>query len=194
VNAFSVADLDASKNACADFNGYVNGKWLAANPIPSDRTSWGSMEVLAERSIAIQHQLAEQAAADAKATGVEKIVGDFWATGMDEAKIEAQGIKPIEGRLAELDKLTDADSISAYLRDAASKGEAYLFDFGPEADFKNSEMNIAYATQGGLGLPDTTYYKDAEYKQERTDYEAHIAKVLETGGCRRRRRREQAKT
>jgi putative endopeptidase len=182
VNAFTVADLDASKNACADFNGYVNGKWLAANPIPSDRTSWGSMEVLAERSIAIQHQLAEQAAADAKATGVEKIVGDFWATGMDEAKIEAQGIKPIEGRLAELDKLTDADSISAYLRDAASKGEAYLFDFGPEADFKNSEMNIAYATQGGLGLPDVTYYKDADKKQDLANYEAHVARVLELSG------------
>src|SRR4030095_14448340 len=85
-------------------------------------------------------------------------------------------------RLADLDKLTDADSISAYLRDAASKGEAYLFDFGPEADFKNSEMNIAYATQGGLGLPDTTYYKDADKKQDLANYEAHVGRVLELSG------------
>jgi len=182
VNAFAAADLDATKNACADLNGYVNGKWLAANPIPGDRVSWGSMEVLAERSVAVQHQLAEQAAADANAKGVEKIVGDFWATGMDEAKIEAQGIKPIEGRLAEIDKLTDADSIAAYLRDSASKGEGYLFDFGPEADFKNSQMNIAYASQAGLGLPDTTYYTDADKKEQRDLYEKHVAKVLELSG------------
>ena len=95
---FSRADLDASKNACTDFDGYVNGKWLAANPIPGDRTSWGAFEMLDERSNAVQRQLAEQAAADANATGVKKIVGDLWATGMDEAKINAQGIEPLEDR------------------------------------------------------------------------------------------------
>src|SRR3546814_8716491 len=92
-------DLDSSMNACVDLNAYANGKWLAANPVPGDRTSWGAFEMLNERSIAVQHQLAEQAAADADATGVKKIVGDFWATGMDEAKINAQGITPIQDRL-----------------------------------------------------------------------------------------------
>lgn len=48
--AFNVADLDTSKNACMDFAGFVNGKWLAANPVPGDKTSWGSFEMLDERS------------------------------------------------------------------------------------------------------------------------------------------------
>src|SRR4249919_432983 len=126
VNTFQVGDLDATKNACTDFNGYVNGKWLAANAIPGDRTSWGSMEVLDERSTSVQRQLAEQAAADAKATGVEKIVGDLWATGMDEAKIEAQGIKPLAGRLSEIDALSTGDAVADYLRSSAAKGEGYV--------------------------------------------------------------------
>ena len=95
VGRFLIGDLDTTKDACADFGGFANGKWLAANAIPGDRTSWGAFEMLDERSSAAQQQLAEQAAADKNATGVEKIVGDLWATGMDEAKINAQGLSLI---------------------------------------------------------------------------------------------------
>jgi len=179
---FAPTDLDTTKNACGDFGGYVNGKWLAANPIPGDRSSWGAFDALAERSLGVQHQLAEEAAAEPHATGIDKIVGDFWATGMDEAKVNAQGIEPMKGRLAEIDALTDAPSIAQYLRDSAAKGQNTLFGFGPEADFKNSSMNIAYATQGGLGLPDRGYYFDKDKQDKLAAYQAHIAKVLELSG------------
>lgn len=182
VNRFELANLDTSKNACTDFNGYVNSKWLAANPIPGDRSSWGAFEMLDERSSGVQHQLAEQAAADTKATGVEKIVGDIYATGMDEAKINAQGIEPLKADLAEIDALTDTASIAEYLRKTAATGEGFLFDFDSGADFDAPEMNIAYASQSGLGLPDTTYYTDADKKDKRDAYVAHIAKVLELSG------------
>jgi putative endopeptidase len=194
VNRFLVSDLDTSKNACTDFGGYVNGKWLAANAIPSDRTSWGAFEMLAERSTAVQHQLAEQAAADKNATGVEKIVGDLWSTGMDEAKINAQGIEPIKGELAAIDGLNDKDAIVAYLRSSAAKGQNGLFGFGAEADFKNSAVNMAYASQGGLGLPDKEYYIAASNKDKLQAYERHIAKVLELSGVPAADAAAQAKT
>jgi len=182
VNRFQVADLDTSKNACTDFTGYANGKWLAANPIPGDRTSWGAFEMLDERSTAVQRQLAEQAAAHANATGVEKIVGDLWATGMDEAKINAQGIEPIKADLAAIDGLASKEAIVEYLSANAAKGRNFLFGFGGEADFKDSSMVMAYASQGGLGLPDPEYYTKAENKEKLQAYEAHIAKVLELSG------------
>jgi putative endopeptidase len=182
VNAFQIGDLDTTKNACGDFGGYVNGKWLAANAIPGDRTSWGAFEMLDERSTAVQRQIAEQSAADANATGVKKIVGDMWATGMDEAKINAQGIKPLESRLAAIDTLNDTNGIAQYLRESAAKGENVLFGFGPEADFKNSSMNLAFATQGGLGLPDRGYYFDKDKKDKLEAYQSHVAKVLELSG------------
>ncbi len=182
MNRFMVADLDTSKNACADFGAYANGKWLAANAIPGDRASWGSFEVLGERSIAVQKQLAEQAAADQNATGVEKIVGDLWATGMDEAKVNAQGIDPIKPELAAIESLQDKDAIVAYLRSSAAKGQNSLFGFGASPDFKDSSTNIAYAFQGGLGLPDPEYYTSADNKDKLEAYQAHIAKVLELSG------------
>jgi len=181
-NQFKATDIDASKNVCNNLGDYVNGKWLATNAIPGDRTSWGAFEMLAERSLAVQHQLAERAAADPKATGVEKLVGDFWATGMDEKAIEAQGIKPLNSRLAEIDGLTDGASVAQYLRDAAARGENALFGFGPSPDFKDSNVNIAYAFQGGLGLPDKAYYFDADKKDKLEAYQQHVAKVLALSG------------
>ena len=182
MNSFKAADIDANGNACTNFGDYINKNWLAANPIPGDRTSWGAFEMLDERSTAVQHQLAEQAAAMKNASGIDKIIGDMYATGMDQAKVEAQGIKPIEANLAEIDKLTDTATIAEYLRQAYAKGEGMLFGFGPEADFKNSKMNIAYAAQGGLGLPDRGYYFDADKKAKLDAYQQHIAKVLELSG------------
>ncbi|MCD9006630.1 peptidase [Luteimonas sp. XNQY3] len=182
VNRFEIGDLDTSRNACTDFDGYANGKWLAANAIPGDRTSWGAFEMLDERSTAIQRQLAEQSAADTAATGVEKIVGDFWATGMDEAKINAQGIEPLQGRLAAIEALADGPAVAEYLRQTHARGEGGLFGFGPEADFDVPTMHIAYAMQGGLGLPDASYYTDADKAPVRAQYVAHVAKMLELSG------------
>jgi putative endopeptidase len=181
-NQFRATDLDASKNVCSDFGGHVNGKWLAGNAIPGDRTSWGAFEMLAERSIAVQRQLAEEAAKNARSTGVQKIVGDFWATGMDEAKINAQGIAPLKGRLAEIDGLRDGAGIAEYLRQSFARGEGAVFGFGPSADFKDSSMNIAYVAQAGLGLPDVEYYRKDEHKEKLAAYEKHVAKILELSG------------
>ncbi|MGA6180304.1 M13 family metallopeptidase [Stenotrophomonas sp. NPDC077421] len=181
-NAFHPSDLDTSLDACTAFGDYVNSKWLAANEIPADRTSWGAFTILDERSVTVQHQLAEQVAAIKNPTGIEKIVGDFWASGMDEAKINAQGVEPLKADLTAIDSLQNKDAIADYLRSSAAKGQNVLFAFGPEADFKNSSMNMAYASQGGLGLPDTTYYTDARYADKLKAYQAHVAKVLELSG------------
>jgi len=181
-NAFHVSDLDTGIDACTDFGAHVNGKWLAANEIPGDRTSWGAFTILDERSVAVQHQLVEQTAAIKNPNHIEKIVGDFWATGMDEATINAQGIEPLKAELATIDGLADTAAIADYLRTSAAKGENVLFGFGAEADFKNSSVNMAYATQGGLGLPDKSFYFDADKADKLKAYEAHIAKVLELAG------------
>ena len=182
VNRFQASDLDTTVNACHDFNAYANGSWLAANDIPGDRTSWGSFEMLTERTLAVQRQLAEQAAADDAASGVEKIVGDFWATGTDRAGIDAQGITPIQGVIDAIEALDTPESVADYLRASAADGHNVLFSFGASPDFKDSTVNIAYAAQGGLGLPDKTYYFDDAHADKLAAYEEHVARVLELSG------------
>jgi putative endopeptidase len=179
---FSPADIDATQNICTDINANANAKWLAANPIPADQTRWGAFNVLNERSLQVQKQIAEQVAAKPEQSGIEKIVADFWATGMDEAKLNADGIAPLQDGLAAIDALTDGASIAEYLRQTAARGQNPLFGFGPEADFKNSAVNMAYASQGGTSLPDRTYYFDKDKQAIREAYVKHIAKVLELAG------------
>ena len=183
VIALQATDLDTSVSACTDLNQFVNGKWLAANPVPADRTTWGSFELLAERSLEIQHALVENLAARPDADGTAKLIGDIWATGMDEAAIEAAGLAPLQPMLDGIAALDSGDAVAQWLRDSYAKGQAFVFGFGPEADFKNSSMNIAYATQGGLGLPDKGYYFDEKHAAIREAYVAHIAKVLELAGA-----------
>ncbi len=175
---FQASDVDPQIAACVDFGAHTNAKWLRANPIPADQTSWGAFNVLAERSLQVQKQLAEQAAAREAPTGIEKIVADFWITGMDEAKLDADGAAPLASRLAEIDALTDGASVAAHLRTVAARGENPLFGFEPEADFNNSAVNMAYAMQGGTGLPDRTYYFDADKQAIRDAYVQHIARML----------------
>ena len=110
-------------------------------------------------------------------------VGDFWATGMDEARIEAQGLMPLQSRLAEIEGLTDAASIAEYLRRSAARGEGQIFGFGPEADFQDPSKQIAYAVQGGLSLPDRGYYFDKDKQDTLAAYQMHVARVLELAGA-----------
>ena len=73
--AFSASDLNATTGACADLNSYVNENWLSKNPVPSDRTTWGSFEMLAERSLAVQKQIADQLAGHAEPEIKRKKIG-----------------------------------------------------------------------------------------------------------------------
>ena len=181
---FDKSHVDTDIAACTDFNQYVNKKWLAENAIPGDRVTWGSFEVLGERSLQTQAALAAAAAEkkDAAAGTPARIVGDFWATAMDEAKANQLGIAPIKDELAKIEALKDGAAVADYLRETYARGLGFVFGFGPSADFKDSKMNIAYVSQGGLGLPDRDYYFDADKADKRDAYVAHIARVLELSG------------
>ncbi|MGN6512841.1 MAG: peptidase, partial [Lysobacteraceae bacterium] len=130
---FDVNDLDPAVSACQDFNAYVNGKWVAAHPIPADRTRWGAFDELAEKSLAAQHALAEAAdqhADHARAGSVEQKIGWLYRSGMDEAAIERAGFDPIKPDLAAIGQLEDTRAIVAWLGHAFANGDGKVFRFG----------------------------------------------------------------
>lgn len=180
------ATLDSKINPCQDFFGYVNGITIKKTPIPADRTSWGTFEQLDERSQATQRTLVETAMnSDAAPGSIEQKVGDFYASGNDEAAIEKAGFTPIKHVLKRIDNLKTADDIVALISDTAVRGSNdNVFFFGALPDFKNSDQVIAYIGQGGTNLPERDYYLNdsAESKKLRDAYVAHIARTLQLIG------------
>jgi putative endopeptidase len=183
--AFDIKELDTGKDVCNDFNGFVNAKWIAANPIPADRTRWGSFDALREGSLDVQHAIVEKAAkgtAGAKAGSIEQKIGYFYASGMDEAAIEKAGFEPIKPELARIGALKNSSDIVAYITDSYAHGNPVAFRFYGSPDFKNSNNQIAYAGQGGLGLPTADYYSKPDFEKIRTAYVAHVARTLQLVG------------
>ena len=196
-SVFNVHELDSKISACSDFNGFVNAKWIAANPIPADRTRWGSFDELREASLNVQHKIVEDAASHASRAApgsIEQKIGYLYASGMNEAAVNKAGFDPIKSQLADISGLKNTADIVGYIRDSYAHGEPVLFRFGGNADFKNSNNEIAYAGQGGLGLPTTDYYSKPDFEKIRTAYVAHIAKLLELTGVSAADAQQQAKS
>ncbi|HET8764212.1 MAG TPA: M13 family metallopeptidase [Rhodanobacter sp.] len=184
-DVFNVDELGASDEACKNFDNFVNAKWVAANPIPADHTSWGAFAELAEKSLNTQHEIVEAAAKDAnsaKAGSVAQKIGWLYASGMNDAAIEKAGFEPIKPQLTAIDGLKNTADIVTYLDQVAAEGDGQVFGFSSGADFHDATMQIGYAMQGGLGLPTRDYYFKPEFKAIRDAYVAYIAKTLELTG------------
>jgi putative endopeptidase len=182
VHGFDPANLDTSCKPCEDFNKFANGGWIARNPIPAAYPRWGNFNKLDEQNQEKLREILEDAAKSAKAakgSNAQKI-GDFYASGMDTNKIEAEGIKPLAAELARIDKINDLPALQAAIARLQSLGVRAPFVFGARQDFKNSTQIIAQASEAGLGLPDRDYYvkDDAKSKQVRDAYAAHVQSMF----------------
>jgi putative endopeptidase len=176
------ADFDRSCKACDDFYKFVNGGWLAAHPIPPAYPSWGVGNVVDEHNREVLHGILEEAAANRSAAqgSVEQKIGDFYASCMDTAKIDAAGIRPLDGELAAITKVSDVASLEAEVAHLQSIGVDAMFAFGSTQDFKDSSEQTGEADQSGLSLPERDYYTktDAKSIDIRQKYLDHVTKMF----------------
>jgi len=186
IHGLDPADLDRSVSACVSLNAFGNGGWLKANPLPADQSYWGSFSVLFEENRDKLRGVLEKAAANtsAPAGSDERKIGDFWASCMDEAAIEAAGAGPLKSELERIEKVATPAELQAEITRLQLLGANAVFGFGAEQDRKTSTEVIAGAAQGGLGLPEGEYYTktDDESKKLREQYVAHVARMLQLLG------------
>jgi putative endopeptidase len=181
-HGIEVKQMDLSVKPCEDFYKFANGTWLANNPIPADRASWGAGSEVQERNYAVLHQLLDEAAKNTTAPvgSIERKVGDFYRIGMDEKQIEADGATPLKGELDRINAVSDIPGLVSLLAHQQRVGINTGFGFFVNQDFKNSSQMIGWLYQAGLGLPDRDYYltDDARMKTIREQYVEHVTKMF----------------
>jgi putative endopeptidase len=174
--------IDHAVSPCENFYKFACGNWISKNPIPPDRGRWTRFDALTELNLEKLRAILETAAAGADPA--TRKIGDFYASCMDEAGIEAKGLAPLAPELARIDALAGVDGLPALLARQHQNGARAFFAFRSTEDNADATKVIAELDQGGLGMPDRDYYlrTDAASAELRKSYRRHVANVFELLG------------
>jgi endothelin-converting enzyme/putative endopeptidase len=177
------SSMDPGVDPCVDLYHYACGGWIRKNPIPPDRADWSVYAKLEEDNERLLWGLLQSAAEPApdRAPALQR-VGDYFAACMDQHGIQEAGMTPLMRDLAAIQDLGSVAELARLLGrlHLQNAGNGFLFGFGSNQDFGDSTRVIAFATAGGLSLPDRDYYiqDDARFADNRKEFAAHVTRMF----------------
>ncbi|NVO85671.1 M13 family metallopeptidase [Hymenobacter terrestris] len=182
----NVANINTSADPCDDFFEYASGSWLKNNPIPAAEVRWGSFNELADKNNAVMRQILDESAANtsaAKGSNAQK-VGDFYASAMDSAAIDAAGLKYLQPELDRISKIKTLKDVQTVLPQQMRLQTGAFFGGYVGQDDKKSDEYAVNLYQGGLSLPDRDYYlkDDARSKGIRAAYTTYLTNTFKLLG------------
>ena len=165
-----------------DLFGHVNGRWLEEVEIPSDRSSWGPFVQLADAAEQHVRTIIEELADGEPRDEDARKIGDLYASFMDTERIDRLGTRPLRPLVDAVAGLRDVRDLAAFLGEFERIGGHGLFGSYVDTDSRQSDRYLFHVTQGGLGLPDESYYRDEKFAETRAAYVAYLTRLLELGG------------
>jgi putative endopeptidase len=194
-SGIDVAGMDRSVKPGDDFFGYANGTWLEKTEIPADRSSYGAGSILAEQTDRRVAELIQGAAKGSSPAGSDRrMIGDYYSTFMDSTAIERAGLQPLQPTLDSIGAISNRRELARFLGstiradvDALNATNFYtdnLLGLWVAQDLDDPGQYSPFLLQGGLGLPDRSYYVDtaSAMGEIRDQYQAHIAALLDLAG------------
>ncbi len=174
------ANRDTTVSPGQDFFQYANGTWIKNNPIPAEESGWGIGDLVIEENLLRMRKVNEEAAKATAANDNQQKIGNFWKTAMDSAKIEQDGLKPLQTWLKKIDGISNSKTLQTTMAELSVIGVNGPIDFSVLQDEKNSSVNSLHLWQTGIGLPEKEFYfkQDSTSKAIREAYTRHIAKML----------------
>ncbi|MGC3986511.1 MAG: M13-type metalloendopeptidase [Pseudorhodoferax sp.] len=180
-SGIALDELSADIRPQDDLFRHVNGAWLDRTDIPDDKARWGAFHLIAEQAERDVRAIVEESQAAAPGTEA-RTLGDLYTSFMDEARIEALGADPIRPLL---DRVAQVDGIPALLR---TFGELEREGIGGpvasyiEPDPGDPTRYVVFLVQGGLSLPDESYYRLENFEGTRVAFRAYAEKILGLAG------------
>jgi putative endopeptidase len=177
----AIDELDQNIRPQDDLFRHVNGKWIARTEIPSDKARYGSFYVLAEEAEkAVRDIIVE--AQDAAPGSEERKVGDLYASFMDEARANELGAAPLTPLLDAVDAIDSVESFLATLGSLERGGVSGFTQIFVDNDPGNPERYLIFIEQGGIGLPDESYFREEKFAETRVKYVEFVARMFELAG------------
>ncbi len=169
--------------ACSDFYGFVNKDWLTANTVVSGTGAVSALGQLQQRALLQQRSLLDDAVLNPQ-NDVQKLLGDFWASGLDEAAVERDGAQPIASLVSRINAIKRSKDVAPSIAALHQVGIPVVFNFTADLDLANLDRYIGYFSQGGLALPDPAYYtrEDADTRALLGRYTEYVEKILQLTG------------
>ena len=179
VPAIDRANFDESVALNDDFYQYATGGWQAANPLKPEFARYGTFDRLRESNeVRLNDLFADIAKSKHKVGTVDQKIADLYTMGMDSTRLNAQGVAPLKAdvdMLMEVEQLSDLAIAVAMIHTSAGNP---LFSTGVGADLLNSNINVLYVEQSGLGMGNRDYYLDAENQAKREGYVQWLTKAF----------------
>jgi putative endopeptidase len=174
-------ELDPQIRPQDDLFRHVNGSWIERTEIPEDKARWGSFYVLAEAAEKAVRDIIDESQ-NAEAGTEARKVGDLFASFLDEEKVEALGSTPIQPLLATVDDVTSVTGLLETVGRFELQGVSGFVQLFVDNDPGDPERYIVFVEQGGLGLPDESYYRDETFAEVLGAYRAFVEKMLGLAG------------
>lgn len=178
LSGIDITELDEKVRPQDDLYRHVNGKWEERTPIPSDKARYGSFHILAEeaekavRDIIIEGQNAPEGSQ-------QRTVGDLYTSFMDTELIESLGVAPIESQLAFAGNVATISQLLDTVARLERHGVGGFMELFVDNDPGNPERYLVFTEQGGLNLPDESYYREEKFASAREAYLGHIQRMFE---------------
>ncbi|QZY50937.1 M13 family metallopeptidase [Leucobacter tenebrionis] len=184
-SGIDLAELDPAVRPQDDLFRHVNGKWIERTEIPSDKARYGSFAVLAEnaeeavRDIITTTEAPAPGLIEGGADREADKVAALYASFMDTERADRLGAAPIEGDVARARAVASIPELIALVAELERQGVGGFYSMFVDNDPGDPSRYIVFVMQGGLGLPDESYYREDQFAEIRDQYRAHIARMLE---------------
>ncbi|MGA7689377.1 MAG: M13-type metalloendopeptidase [Jiangellales bacterium] len=175
--------VDESVRPQDDLFRHVNGGWLSTAEIPADKARYGEFMRLRDEAEMHLRGIVDRLAAGSWEDGSdEQKIAGLYRDFMDTARVSALGTEPLAPLLARVDEVDGVESLVTVIGEFERRGTSGLFGSYVDTDRGDSSRYLVYLNQGGLGLPDESYYSDERFAQIRVDYVAHVQRLLDLAG------------